>query len=577
MNVSRTESLGIAPLVRVSGPVSLIPVLALSLVSFLPGCARRPPAVTALTMAQRKVAETKDQDKKLVLLTDIAVALLRHDPPKGKALLSEAHRLALSNAEAGPTARVYAIAQRAFALSALDPPSATAILTQAVDDAERVYPPSRSEHTPGDSPIMTPGYLVMSASNQYDSLLAALATSDPDGAVARAGALPPEQRSPALAAIAESIARSDVDGAARLMERALESPRPTALSPPDWLWRDLCIAGAPGQPRKAMSLAGAKLRPSRERAQVLEWVVAALTHKGRPAVEQVIAQETNPVMRAWGWLSLAHQSRGEERDSAIRRAAETLEQAKLSELDRSTAVTEWCLLAVLAHSAETAMQYLDAAESAQHIPPLDYERGMVLAAACYVDHPRAMKIHQELLAKRRDGPDRRSVNSVLTCVNHVVARVDVDTAKRTVTDAPAWAHGILPAAAQLAHMAIKALPVAGKDPARRLVRAAERELAAQEQRVNQDPNNYQDQSSLPRAMETVALGLAALGDASGAFRLAGRIRDPGSAGQTYMAIAGLLESKPTARMDAFEALDSLARPMGLLSAPYEPAAPAQAP
>lgn len=537
-----------------------------------PAARGRSGATEALAHAERKAAATKDPDEKLVLLTGIGIQLLPHDPQRGKALLSEARQIALHSNKASPTARVYAIAQRALAFSALDRRNAPSTLAQAVREAEGVYAPRGSREVVLDSsPIVTVASLIQSASWQYGSLLATMAALDPDRALQVAKRLPDKERKSVLAEIAESIARSNLPRAARLLQTALQPPLVVIF--PSWHWRNLCIAAASTQPRKAISLARSKLPSSPEHAQVLEAVVTALARKDRPAAEDVITQETDPVMRAWGWLALAHVSQGGQRDSAIRRAAETIGRAKLSESARSTAVTEWCVLAVMARPGAVAKKYLAAAEGAQHTPPLDYERGMMLAAACYVDPAKAMKIHRELLAKRRTGPNRRSVDAVLTFLNHLVARVDVRAAERTVTEAPDWARETFPAAVQMAYTAVQTVPLDGEDRARQLMRAAQRELAAQRKRVKAGAADYYDESSLPQAMEMVALGLAATGDASAALRLAGQIGDPGSAGQTYLAIARYVGQQPAARTDAYAALQSVASSTELLSRPYELAVP----
>jgi len=545
----------------------LAAVISVIVPGLLPGCARRSPATTALRLAQRKAAETKDADQKLVLLTRIGAELLRRNPPQGKAVLSEARQMALGKSKAGPTARLYAISQRAYGLARLDRRSAPAILSQAIEDAERVYPITRwHEGSGGDGPIAPPLGLIDSASRQYASVLAALAAYDPDLALRDAKRLAHERRKDALAGIADSIAGTDLPRAIRVMQAALEAPSP----PLGWLeWRKLCIAAAHRTPRDALVLARKRLPWPEEYAQVLEAAVAWLAHKDPRAAQDVIAHETDAVMRASGWLALAHVSEGKARASAVRRAGETLAHAKVTDAARSTAVTEWCLLAVMAHPPTLAKQYLDAAEAAQHAPPLPYERGMIMAAACYVDPATAMTIHHQLMVKRRTGPNRRSADTVLEFANPIVARVDVGAAEGVITEAPDWArYG--PAAAQLASVAVQTLLLDGKASARQLMRAAQHELEAQERRVHDGSAAYGEESELPEAMQAVARGLAAVGDVAGAMRLAGQIRDPAAAGEAYLSIAMLAEPQPAVHWDAYYALQSLAWPLRALAAPYEP-------
>jgi hypothetical protein len=532
------------------------------------GCARKVPATTALKLAQRKAAETKDADQKLVLLTRIGAELLRRDPPRGQAVLGEARQMALGKSNAGPTARLYAISQRAFALSARNRRGAPAILSQAVADAERVYPPTRRHEGSGnDGPITGPLEFIEPARSQYGSLVAALAVYDPDQALRDAKRLADEPRKDALADIAEFIAGTDLPRAARLMQAALEPPSP----PLSWLeWRKLCIAAARRMPRDALALARKRLPWPEEYAQVLEAAEAWRARKDPRAAQDVIAHETDAVVRAWGWLALAHVSEGKARDSAIRRAGETLAHAKVTDAVRSMVVTEWCLLAVMARPATLAKQYLDAAKGAQHDPPLPYERGMIMAAACYVDPATAMKIHHQLMIKRRTGPNRRSADTVLEFANPIVARVDVGAAERVITEAPDWAR-YEPAAVHLASVAVQTLPLDGKASARQLMRAAQRELRAQQRRVQERATGYDgDQRGLPSAMQTVATSLAAVGDAASAMRLTGQIRDPAAAGEAYLSIAMLAEPQPAVRSDPYYALESLAWRLRALAAPYEP-------
>jgi hypothetical protein len=550
-----------------------VPALLFFLIVFplllLTGCARKVPAATALRLAQRKAAETKDPDEKLVLLTRIGAELLRRNPPKGKAVLNEARRLALGKGKAGPTARLYAISQRAFALSARNRRAAPAILSQAVADAERVYPPTqRREGSGNEGPITDLLEFVDPARSQYASLLAALAAYDPDQALRDAKRLPDEPRKDALADIAESIARTDLPRAARLMEAAVKPPSPALIS---FKWRKLSVAAARRTPRKALALARKRLPWPEEYAEVLEVAVAWLGRRDPRTAQDVIAHETDAMMRAWGWLALAHMSEGKARASSVRRAGETLAEAKVTEAGRSTVVTEWCLLAVVAQSPTLAKQYLDAAEAAQHDPPLPYERGMIMAAACYVDPARAMKIHHQLMVKRRTGPNRRSADAVLELANPIVARVDAGAAERVIIEAPDWAM-YAPAARQLVTVAVQTLAMDGKASARQLMRAAQRELQAQERRAKERSADLGDERGLPSAMQSVATGLAAVGDAAGAMRLAGQISDPAVAGRAYLNIARLAEPQPAVRSDPYEELESLAWQLRILAAPYEPEA-----
>jgi hypothetical protein len=530
------------------------------------GCARTPVA-TALERAQRKAAAIKAPDRRITTLTDIGVTLWRHDPRSARTLLDEARQLALGPSKAGPSARLYAISQRASALASAqrDRRRIRDILAQAALDGEAVVRSIGSRKAVPGAKRTESSFDVDSARYEYVGMIGSLASCDPGQALAMVRRLPDDSRDQALMAVAQSIAGTDLSRATRLLEAS--GPGHGSAAWPSFVWASVCAAATAAQPRQAMSLARAKHLGPDERKLVLEMLTQVLARQPGRIPEELIAQDPDPLVRVRGWLTLAHWSAGRRRESAIRRAAEAMAKARPSKSERFTAVTQWCLLSVLSRPGKVAKRYLAAAEAAQSTPPRVEERGMVMAAACYIDPAKALRIRRALIAERASG-DGVSAESVLLYANQLIGLVDPREAERTVTQGPDWEASTAHPAPKLVQTGEQMMTLGADDGARQLVRAAERVLEAEEEHAASLTGGEEGaEPGLTEAREAVAAGLAAIGDSRRALRVAGRIRDPEDAAETYVGIARALEGRARRiHKDPYAALQDVSWFMGTVRA-----------
>ena len=518
--------------------------LAITLVA-LNGCAAQPKAELtrlALTKAEQQARLTKDPE----VIAQVGTAWLMPDRKHGMAVIEEAWKLALGPESGESIERAPLTCKVGLTRAALaDPAEAAAILRQALHEVESLDPslPSHQE------------YLFSYEQNERVKLLAGLAYVAVDDAVARAQRLPGGYREYALRDIGLVLAPRDWSRAQELTTTALAAGSPLAQHA-DNTWAKLAQARVKANPQEAIALANRKVHSATARAAVLLEAVAALLQKDRPAAERLIRQEKDASARAWAWITLARASTSKDRVASMPRAVEAMRQETPSAARNSQQVSQWSLLAVLAPSKAQAREYLAAAESAKSRPPTVRQRAVIMAAASYIEPQKAVAIYRSLITQRRAGPNRRDADVMLSTAGHLVARVDPQIVIRASRDTPQWAP--LPGPARLAGVASNLIVMGDRATAATFVSAAEEALAAQKRDAKRAADHYETKVRLLEAMRFVAGGVGELGDVHKALKLAGEIRDPPTAAETYASIAYSLQRKPSPPPDACGEVGSVA-------------------
>jgi len=502
----------------------------------------------ALTKAEKQARAVSDPE----LLATIGTAWTTVDPKRGHDVLRDAWNLALApkRFEADDRAVLIVKLAPAWAFTSRTPASAAAILRQALDVVESIKPGFESNL-----------YAFTHEQDERVRLIASLAAVAPDDAIKRARRLPAGYRESALRDIALAVAPCDWQRARELMAAAV-APGSALARGADAGWAELAQARVRANPQEAVALAVSKVRSARLRAAVLLQAVDALVRKDRPVAERMIREERDANARAWAWITLAHESKGAARESAIRLAVEAIKGEGLFAGRDSQRVTQWSLLAVLVSARSQAREYFAAAEAAQSHPPTVGQQGVITAATSYIEPPKAVAIYRKLVAQRRAGPNRRDANTALLIVGDMVAATDLQLVIRAMRDTPEWSGVCAPVA--LADMASNPLARGDREEAAKFIAAAQKALAAAERAARRSKETYAAQSSRLQGMEELARVLAESGNINEALKLAGQIDDARTAAGTYAAIAYAIERKPVRPPDLFSRLWYAAH-LGLLS------------
>lgn len=550
------------------------------------GCARKPPRLVALVRARDAAEATNNPTYRLSLLTGVGVEWLRLDRREGGAILRDVLEMA-QRADAHMDARADAVERSAAALAEADPAHAVPILLDGWQRLDRIDPRSDARYP----------------------LLAALASRDVKRALRLANRLPGAERALALAHIARAIAGADAKRATELMASAISAPSPIASESDRW-WAEVAVAAAAKDPTAAVTLAGDHVSEPRLRARVLFAAVEAVTAKDQSAARRLIAAEGRPDIQVWGWMGLAHASRGGQREAACQdaqralrdewaaamlpkwlpealrdlgvRVVRTTMRPHISRSVRFSLVAQWSLFAALESEssskgypgpAERAARYLASAEEWTSKPPRDAELGMVMAAASYVDPAKALRIHEALLRRAPATHMEAAPWVALTGTAHLIARVDPAAAKRMLAREPAELRRLVSPSTQLATIGERLVLIGEPKRATAMLADAQRALEAQKLDARRHRNDGARQRHLWESMRWVAIGLAEVGKPEQALRAADEIRDRGKAAETYLAIAQILGGARPKRPDRFEAVKRAAVWLDGMTEPQAPLLP----
>lgn len=547
-------------------------MVAFAIVVLLAGCARRPPRVRALIKAREAGQATTNPTFRMSLLTGVGIEWLRLDKREGRAILRDV----LSEAERSDTSaevRADVVGQCSVALADADPSQASMILLDGLRRLRRIDPHSDARY----------------------SLLAALATRDLDQAVSVAKGLTGGERSLGLAHIAQALASTDLKRATELMSAALAAPSPIANEGDRW-WTDLAVAAAEKHPTEGVALAGNRIGESRLRARVLFAAVEALAPHDRAAARALVAAEPDPGIQVWGWMALAHASRGEQRQAACEDARRALKNEWAAAMipkwlphdlrhvglqvvrattsprhtpdhTRFSLVTQWSLFAVLEGESpskgypgagEQAARDLASAEGWMSTPPRDEELGAVMAAASYVDPRKALRIYGDLL-KRAPANDFEGPPWIaLVGARYLIVRIDSTAVERMLAREPAESRRLLSVPTKLATTAGLLVQIGEPKRATEMIAAARQALDKQASDAREHRDDKVMQRGLWESMRLVAIGLAETGKYDDAIRVADGIRDRGEAGETYLTIAQIAGGERPKAMDRFEAVRQVA-------------------
>jgi hypothetical protein len=551
------------------------------------GCAAKPPRARALIKAREAAGATTNPTYRMSLLTGVGIEWLRLDKREGRAILHDVLSTA-EGSDASANARADVVARCAIALAGADPTHAPAILLDGLRRLRRIDPQSDARY----------------------SLLAALATRDLNQAVSIAKRLPTGERSLAFAHIARALAPTDLKGATILMTDAVAAPSSPANQRDRW-WADVALAAAGRNPTDAVALARNHVSEPRWAARVLFAAVEALTPHDRTAARALVAAEGQPGIQVWGWMALAHASRGEQRQAACEEARRALRdewaaamlpkwvghdlrhlglqvvratasRTHTPETVRFSLVAQWSLFAVLESESpstgypgprEQAAHYLASAEGWMSRPPRDDELGMVMAAASYVDPLEMLRIYEELLepASRKHMTAARWF--VLSATHHLIARLDLATARRTLGRKPVQFRGVPSAETELVTIAGRLIQMGEPKRAAEWMASAQRALEQRKAEAREYPDDEAIKSRLWESLRWVAIGWAELGKPDEAMRAADEIRDRGKAGETYLTIAQILGGARPPKMDHFEAVRQVATWLDAMAQPNNPVLP----
>lgn len=523
-------------------------VVGLALV--LPACVRSSPVARALSMARRHAQAMKDPGQKLALLTAIGVEWMAIDPRRSTAILHEAKESATRRKDIGDRARVAAIARCAVTLSRIEPQQATSILLDALRQIEHID----------------------NTSIDRFNLLAALASYDVDEALKAANHLPSDQRKTAFGEMGRRIAATDFTRGKTLMAAALGGRSPL-VDEADSLWAELAIAAARDHPTEVLRLSKQKIAHNATRTRVLWAVLEALAPTEWTRAETAIREEPEPTVRCWGYIVLAHESRGRQRLVAIERARQVIGSERVSEANRFSLVTRQCLLAVMAADPDVAQRHLLAAEKASGNPPGSPELGLLLAAASYTDPGKVMDICGELIRRTDDADSASAARWVVALTAKHAARVDNVAAKLLLVDRAKSGEPLesAPAAELLAGLARSTLRVGPRASAEWLVQQAHEALRAQQRTDENQSKHAQDPRALWQSMAAVAVATAEFGDGEEAMRIAASISDPAVAASTCLEIARALGRPAVDTWDPFDAVHRVAVQLqGVLLRPADP-------
>lgn len=524
------------------------PAFALALLLWLTlflaaGCSGRPPTTPvsiALAQAQQAASKVEDEPARLQALTDVGVEWMKTDPQRGREILDRAREAARAFIPGGKQARCYAVAQSALALAKADGARAGSILLRGLEELQRMDPRSAQRY----------------------ALVAELARRDLAAALRAIERLPQGDAKIARARAALAVAGDDLRRAEELMEAALEGDSPVAKFAEEW-WTRLGLAGAEKAPLAAIALARKHIKSASQRARVLWRALETLAPKDWASATKAVLEEKEPYLRAWGWIALAHEAKGPLREPVIRRAAGAVREQgpARSDAERFNLIAQWSLLAVMSRRGPEAKQYLAEAERAMAQPPGSAELAVVMVAATYVDHAKALAIYKQLMRRGESAKGDAPIRDVLHLAADAIARIDVEAARRAITGVSGEAMSYYDQAGRLASLARGALRVGARGNARKIMKAAEEALAARRKQAGGETgrrDQYLEEKLRGYALESVARGAAMFGEPRKAMGIIGRIRDPGIACESYLRLARTLEAKAPRPMDAFEAVNRAA-------------------